>query len=114
MYGTIMRAKMKRDCVRDFFALGKEWDGQGRKRAVGYINSEILWEDKEEGRFCMVVHFTSREAYQKNAASAEQDAFYRRMRACLEADPQWIDGAISQWDGPYAHPPAWGEPARQS
>ncbi|OLE75673.1 MAG: hypothetical protein E6I40_04745 [Chloroflexi bacterium] len=114
MYGTIMRAKMKKECLRDFFALGKEWDGHERKRAVGYINSEMLWEDKEEGRFCMVVHFTSKDAYFKNAGSPEQDAFYKRMRACLEGDPEWIDGTYEQWDSTYAHPPAWGEPARKT
>src|SRR5437899_12856524 len=67
-----MRAKMKKECVRDFFALGKEWDGHERKRAVGYINSEMLWEDQEERRFCMVVHFTSKEAYLKNANRSEE------------------------------------------
>ncbi len=113
MYGTIMRGRMKKDCLREFMALGKEWDGRERKRAVGYINSEVLWEDEPEGRFCLVVHFTSKETYVKNANTPEQDAFYQRMRACLEEDPQWIDGHWDQWDSPYAHPPSWdkGSPA---
>ena len=111
MYGTIARFKLKKERLRDFLALGTEWDEHDRARAAGYINSEILWEDEEEGRFCMVVHFTSREAYVKNAQSPEQDAFYRRMRACMEADPVWIDGTYAQWDSPYAHLPEWGAPA---
>lgn len=107
MYGTIMRAKMKKDCVREFLALGKEWDARERGRAVGYISSEILWEEKEEGRFAMVVHFTNRETYRKNAESPEQDAFYQKMRACLEGDPEWQDGVIEPWDSTYARPPKW-------
>ncbi|HEV8229174.1 MAG TPA: hypothetical protein VGQ86_04375 [Candidatus Limnocylindria bacterium] len=108
MYGTIARMKVKKDCLREFFALGKEWDDHERKRAVGYINSEILWEDKEEGRACLVVHFTSKDAYVRNADSPEQDAFYQRMRACLDADPEWIDGTYAAWDSAYARPPEWG------
>ncbi|HET7699727.1 MAG TPA: hypothetical protein VFM06_02535, partial [Candidatus Limnocylindria bacterium] len=83
MYGTIARLKVRKDKLREFFALGKEWDDRERKRALGYVGSEILWEDREEGRACLVVHFTSRESYAKNADSPEQDAFYQRMRACL-------------------------------
>jgi quinol monooxygenase YgiN len=107
MYGTIARFKVKKDCLRDFLALGKEWDEHERVRAAGYINAEILWEDKDAGRCCLIVHFTSKEAYFKNAESPEQDKFYRRMRACMESDPEWIDGTYQPFDSPYARPPAW-------
>ena len=106
MYGTIQRGKVKKESVRELMALGKEWDGLWRKRTVGYISSELLWCDDGGGRFCMIVHFTSREAYRKNSESPEMDAFYRRIRACLEADPEWTDGTFSQWDDPYAQVPA--------
>jgi len=109
MYGTIARFKLKKECLRDFMALGKEWDEHGRIRAAGYINSEILWEDKEAGRACMVVHFTSKEAYVKNANSPEQDRFYRKMAACMDGEPEWIDGTFQPWDSPYSRPPAWAE-----
>lgn len=108
MYGTIARLKVRKDKLRDFFALGKEWDDRERKRALGYVGSEILWEDREEGRASLIVRFTTRDAYRRNADSPEQDAFYQRMRACLEEDPEWIDGEYGRWDSPYARPPAWG------
>ncbi len=107
MYGTIMRAKVKQDRLRDLYALGKEWDAFHRKRAVGYITSELLWEDQEAGRLCMVVHFTNKEQYVKNADSPEQHQFYLKMRDCFEADPEWIDGYFDKWDSFYAHPPAF-------
>lgn len=106
MYGTISRGKVRKDRIQELMALGKDWDAGERKRAVGYINSELLWCDEGEGRFCMIVHFTSREAYKKNADSPEMDAFYQRLRACLEADPEWTDGTFTQWDSPYAKPPS--------
>jgi quinol monooxygenase YgiN len=107
MYGTIARMKVRKDRIREFLALGKEWDDRERKRALGYIGGEIMWEDKEEGRVCMIVHFTSPESYIENANSPEQDAFYQKLRACLESDPEWIDGTFGRWDSPYAHPPKW-------
>ena len=106
MYGTISRGKVKRDRIPELLALGREWDASGRKRAVGYINSELLWCDEGDGRYCLIVHFTSREAYRKNADSPEMDAFYRKVRACLEADPEWTDGTYAGWDSPYARPPS--------
>jgi quinol monooxygenase YgiN len=109
MYGTIARFKLKKDCLRDFLALGKEWDDGERVRAAGYINSEILWEDNEAGRACMIVHFTSKEAYQKNAKSPEQDRFYRKLAACMDGEPEWIDGAFEAWDSLYARAPAWAD-----
>ena len=109
MYGTIARIKVRKDKVREFFALGKEWDDRERKRAYGYVGAEVLWEDREAGCACLVVHFTSKESYLENANSPEQDAFYRKLRACLEADPEWIDGSFGRWDDAYAHPPEWAK-----
>lgn len=107
MYGTIARFKVKRDKVRAFYALGKEWDEFHRKRAVGYISTELLWEDKEAGCVCMLVHFSNKEQYVKNAASPEQHEFYLRFRACMDVDPEWIDGYIDRWDSFYSHPPTF-------
>ncbi len=109
MYGTIARLKVRKDRLREFLALGKEWDDRERKRAFGYVGAEILWEDSEAGRASLVVHFTSRESYVANANSPEQDAFYQKLRSCLEADPEWIDGTFGRWDSAYAHPPKWSQ-----
>jgi len=106
MYGTIARGQVRKDRIGEFMALGMEWDARERTRAVGYINSELLWFDGGAGRFGLIVHFTSREAYMKNANSPEMDAFHQKLRACLEADFEWTDGTFAQWDSPYAQPPS--------
>jgi hypothetical protein len=31
------------------------------------------------------------------------------MRACLEDDPEWIDGDYGRWDDAYARPPKWAQ-----
>ena len=108
MYGTIMRARLKRGRLRDILALGKEWEAQHRRRAAGFSGSQLLWEE-EPWRFCLVIHFVDEESYRRNAASPEQDAFYRKLRDCLEDDPEWIDGEWSAWDAYDARPPKWAD-----
>jgi antibiotic biosynthesis monooxygenase (ABM) superfamily enzyme len=107
MYGTIARVTVKKDSVARLLALGKEWDERERVRARGYIGSEVLWEDAEEGRACLITRFDTKESYWANARTPEQDTFYQRLRACLEADPEWIDGVFEPWDTPFAKMPAW-------
>ncbi len=115
MYGTIARMKVKRDKLQELYALGEEWDERHRKETPGFIGTEILWEEKEPGRAWMIVRFTNKELYVKNAESPKQHEFYLRMRACLEGDPEWIDGYYDRWDSLYHHPPAYlmGEPPRE-
>ena len=107
MYGTIARVKVKKAKIREFFALGKEWDDRERKRAIGFLGADLLWEDQDEGSACLIVRFIDRESYLANANSPEQDKFYRRMRDCLENDPEWIDGEYGRWDDAHARPPKW-------
>jgi antibiotic biosynthesis monooxygenase (ABM) superfamily enzyme len=95
--------------VRTLMSLGKEWDDRERVRAKGYISTEILWDDREDGRGMMIVRFSSKDEYLRNANSPEQDAFFKRLRACLEQDPEWTDGEFHAWDTPFAKPPAWSE-----
>ncbi len=106
MFGTIARMKVRPDKLRDFYALGKEWDAYHRTRAVGYISSEVLWERRDDLSCCMVVHFVNEESYWKNAQSPEQHQFYLKMRECLAEDPVWIDGNFDRWDTPYARLPS--------
>ena len=110
-YGSIARLRIRKDRVRDLLALGREWDERERMRAAGYLSSQILWDEKDEGAALLVTHFASREQYWKNANSPEQDAFFRRFRECLEADPEWTDGEFQQWDSPFVRPPSWSEKA---
>jgi quinol monooxygenase YgiN len=56
--------------------------------------------DADPDEYLLAVAFESREAYQANAASPEQDARYQQMRALLQADPEWHDGEIVYSDGP--------------
>ncbi|MDA0365959.1 MAG: hypothetical protein O2843_08865, partial [Chloroflexi bacterium] len=42
----------------------------------------------------MVVVFDSKESYRANAERLNMDAIYRRIRGCLDRDPEWSDGSV--------------------
>ncbi len=50
--------------------------------------------DADPNELYMVVWFTDKAAYQKNAASPGQDKRYQELRALLAADPEWHDGEV--------------------
>ena len=43
----------------------------------------------------MVAVFESKETYEANANDPAQDAWYRKFRALLTADPEWNDGEVT-------------------
>lgn len=63
-------------------------------RGAGWLSTTIHQSDEDPRVYWMTTVFTSREAYRANAEDPKQDARYRRLRSCLEADPEWHDGAV--------------------
>jgi len=74
--------------------LSKEYDRDRGRRIKGYVADYIFESEKHPGEYLLVAIFQDRESYMANAASPEQDAMYRRMRAHLAEDPVWEDGEI--------------------
>jgi heme-degrading monooxygenase HmoA len=71
-------------------------------RPTGMVGTFVYQMDADPDEYIMAVAFESREAYRDNADSPEQDARYQKLRALLEADPDWNDGEIVHADGPPA------------
>ena len=97
MYGTIARFRLKPGMEAQFKALGQQFE---EEQAPGSTVSYIYRMDADPNEYYLVVVFESKEAYQANAASPEQDARYRRFRSLLVADPEWHDGEIVSMSGP--------------
>lgn len=91
MYGTVARLQLKPGMQQQFEALGREIEAQG---IPGWVAEYLYQSDSNPDELFMAVVFESKEAYQKNAESPEQDAIYRRMREMLTADPEWHDGEV--------------------
>lgn len=99
MFGTIARVTVQSGKEDEFLAIGEEWTRQ-RGGTTGQVTEYVF---KAEGRpreYFIVGIFRDRDTYYKNAADPETDRWYRRMRATIEADPEWNDGEVIHMDIP--------------
>jgi len=95
MYGTIARLKISRD---NLGKLREESERQMQRPVAGFRMSHILVPDDREDEAYLVVFFEDRESYTKNADDPAQLQDYLKLRALLDADPEWIDGEWTSWE----------------
>lgn len=58
----------------------------------GFRATSILLPDDDEDTVVAVVIFEDRKTYSANAHDPTTEAWYGRLRALLDADPDWTDG----------------------
>ena len=92
MYGTIARLQVKPGKLAALQEFGQEISAE--LTSAGFLWEHVYQSDANESEVWLVVAFTDREAYQKNANDPVQHQRYGRMRALLDADPEWHDGTI--------------------
>jgi quinol monooxygenase YgiN len=95
MFGTIARMVVQPGMEREFLAIGEQWT-QERGASTGVVAEYVFQLEGRSREYLMVAIFADRETYSTNAKDPETDRWYRRMRATLEADPEWNDGEIIQ------------------
>jgi quinol monooxygenase YgiN len=91
MYGTIARMRAKPGMADQLRAMRDEQMQSGLTSLQGMV---MYQSSNDPDEYWLVVAFESREAYEANASSAEQHERFTRMRALLDADPEWHDGNI--------------------
>lgn len=90
MYGTIARLRLKPGTEQQLADMS-----QADAPAIpGFVFQYLYRTDADPQEVYLVVGFESKEAYQANAKSPEQDQRYQRYRALLSAEPEWHDGEI--------------------
>lgn len=94
MYGTIARMKVKAGRLDDLKGLFDEWSRERQPKIKGAVAGYLFNLDDEADGAMMVAVFSDKASYVANADDPEQDKFFRRIRDCLEADPEWNDGEI--------------------
>jgi quinol monooxygenase YgiN len=99
MYGTIARIRIQAGREEEALALLREWERERRPRAEGAQDGYLFRPDREAGTAYLVAMFHDEASYRKNADDPEQDAWYQRFRALLEADPEWNDGIFESSAG---------------
>ena len=92
MYGTVAKLRVKADREADFVA---HLDQYRNGLAPGFVAS-ALYKADDGGGYWLAVVFESKEAYERNADSPEQNDRFRQMREMLDSDPEWHDGEVLQ------------------
>jgi antibiotic biosynthesis monooxygenase (ABM) superfamily enzyme len=91
MYGTVARLRLKPGAKEQMDQQMREYESL---KIPGYMMTHVYQMEGDPQTYYMAVVFDSKESYQANANSPEQDARYQQMRALLESDPEWHDGEI--------------------
>jgi len=96
MYGTITRARLQPGAESKLLELMDEFEA---RQVPGYIGQYTYRMDADPNVYMSAVIFTSKETYFANANTPEQHAFYERMVALFEGEPEWFDGEITDVRG---------------
>lgn len=91
MYGTIARCRLKPGVEMEMMRLQDEFD---EAPPPGYAGVVVYRLDADPSEYMLAVLFEDKASYFANANSPQQDAMYQKLRALLEADPEWHDGEI--------------------
>jgi quinol monooxygenase YgiN len=94
IYGTIARIRVKAGQSQKVIDLLLEWDRDRGAKVKGALGGYILRPDSDSDGLLMVAIFEDKATYEANAEDPEQDAWFKRLREMLEADPEWTDGEI--------------------
>ena len=94
MFGSVFRMQVqpgkKQELIRTMMEDGNSSPAGMRAAFLYDTGGDEVWG---------VAVFDDEKSYRANAASPEQDAEFRKMRALLTADPEWHDGNITAWPG---------------
>jgi heme-degrading monooxygenase HmoA len=83
--------RMKAGAEERLMALMREYD---TLNVPGYRATFVYRMDSDPREVYLAVLFDSKEAYDRNAGSPEQDGRYQEMLALLEGEPEWHDGVV--------------------
>lgn len=96
MYGTVAHIRPTKGQEQALLDLMDEWDRDFKPKIKGALNGYTFRKDDDPGEWILVAVFEDKQSYVANAESPEQDAWFRKFRALLDADPVWEDGEIIQ------------------
>ena len=91
MYGTVARMKIKPGSEAKLTADMKQYDDL---KIPGFVSSMVYRMDDDPNVVYMAVVFKDKASYHANAHDPKQDERFKKMRASLQADPEWHDGEI--------------------
>ena len=94
MYGTIGIFRINPGSEEAAASYMNGWWKERAPKVKGAIAGSLHRNGANPSEFILSVVFESKEAYEANAATPEQDKWYQGLRAMLSADPRWMDGDV--------------------
>ena len=94
MYGTLARMKVSKENVDKLRETMTPPDRTIEGQRATYVVVPDHWKDE----VWLLAVFDDKATYDKNAASPEQHEEYKKYRALLDAEPEWIDGQIEVYE----------------
>lgn len=91
MYGTVAHLRLKPGAAEQLMQFSRD---EASANIPGFIFQYTYRMDQDPRNYILVVGFTDKAAYVKNAESPEQHQRYLTFRDLLDADPEWHDGEI--------------------
>ncbi len=99
MYGTIFHMQVKPGQLDRLKELTQEWERDLKPHIDGVVGNLLLHPDAKADELVGVAVFRDRESYRAYLNNPQQDERLRKMRECLEADPEWEDGEYLEVTG---------------
>jgi hypothetical protein len=90
MYGTVARLRLKPGSESKLAQMSRDFSAD----IPGFVFQLVYRMDDNPNECWLAVGFESKEAYEKNAQSPEQNKRYEQYMTMLEAPPEWHDGEI--------------------
>ena len=94
MYGTVFTFRAKDGKADEVKRHVETWIAQRQPGLAGAQAGYLYQLDSDPNAFVGISIFKDKKSYFANADSSEQDAWFKELRANLEADPQWMDGEV--------------------
>jgi quinol monooxygenase YgiN len=96
MYGTVARMRLKPGTEAKLKEDMAQYDNL---KIPGFVSTTIYRMDNDPSEVYMAVVFKDKASYVANARDPKQDERFKKMRASLQADPEWHDGEIIASEG---------------
>ena len=90
MFGSVFRMVANPGAKEQIIRLMED---DTRVRSTPGFQSAYVFDAAGNDLWAVAV-FDDEKSYRANASNPEQDQWYRKLRALLQADPEWHDGEI--------------------
>jgi hypothetical protein len=100
MYGSIFHMKAKAGQEQKIVEQFDAWEKNRRPNIDGAMGGLVMIPDGAPGTVIAVAIFRDEKSYRANSDDPDQGEWFQELRALLEEDPTWEDGAfVSQTIG---------------